>query len=261
MNPESSFSYNALYPLDFNEPVRLPLQMRTFFLKALRRRLQAEGHSKYFDDYVNRFYDSPFLKSFDAAAAKMVEHCYLLHADNDPTASAEIDAYLGNAFDEWIDRFLTETDLHYSNGSSMDSHNPNTYNDALAPAHPELRDKILSVLLLDEEREKSYTDLSEMPLLKLKNARESFLFAEPSEQVFFISDQSIFGSCRIGFAMTNRALYWKVHFHKAQKVFYFEIDSLQLDKEWLLINGKFFNANPAMNVKMMRLLEMLREGV
>jgi len=250
--------YKAKYPLDFGESVRLPVQFRTYFLKTLKERLESEGNSDYFDDYVNTFYDSAFLKSFDEEAKEMAEQSYLLHSDNSPHAARQVDEYLSKKFDALLNRFLiidagnvhdsplTEKVLQYEDRSISNQF---------------LGDMVLDYLNLEEEQEKWYSNIEEMPKLKLKNALDYFLFTEGAEKVFLICDQTIFGSCREGFALTNKGLYWKAHFNKAQQLDYKEIKSIELSEEWLVINGKFFNANPAINVKMMHLLKKLSGGV
>ena len=115
-------------------------------------------------------------------------------------------------------------------------------------------------LALDLEGEKVYTDFLKMPLDKLKNASKSFLFPEKDEKILFICDQSILGSCKEGFAMTEKALYWKAHLEKARAVDYRLLDEIKRTKEWISINGDFFNVSPSINLKMMKLLKKLRNG-
>jgi hypothetical protein len=246
--------YSAKYPLDFGESVRLPVQFRTYFLKTLRERLEAEGNSDYFDDYVNTFYDSSFLKSFDNEAKDMAEQSYLLHSDQSPNAAREVDEYLSEKFETLLNRFLIieAGDVH----DSPLSEKVMQYQDR-SIADQYLGDMILDYLNLEEEQEKWYSNTNDMPKLKLKNALDFFLFADAIEKVFLICDQTIFGSCREGFALTDKNLYWKAHFNKPQQLNYKEIKSIELSEEWLVINGKFFNANPAINVKMMHLLKKL----
>ena len=69
-----------------------------------------------------------------------------------------------------------------------------------------------------------------------------------------IADQTIFGSCKEGFSLTEKGIYWKAHFEKANKVFFQEITSIKKEKDWITINGHFFNVSPSMNIKMMKLL-------
>lgn len=109
-----------------------------------------------------------------------------------------------------------------------------------------------------EPNERVYTDLIKMPVDKLKNAGKFFLFPEQREErIFFICDQSLLGSCKEGFAMTDQALYWKAHLQTARRIRYRGPLEVQREKGWLLINGEFFNANPRLNIRMMKLLRKL----
>lgn len=252
----TEYEYQAKYPLDFRETVRLPLQLRTYFLKALRERLIAEGNGQYFDDYVDRFYETSFLQTFDEAAKEMVEHCYLLHKGHFTLAQRQVDAYLTEKFQSLMNTFII------SEGSKI--HTPPITDkvlqyDETSVSDQRMGDMVLDYLDMEEEQEQWYADMTEMPSHKLQNAYDRFLFVEHSESIFLICDQTIFGSCNEGFALTNKALYWKAHFNKAQRMNYNEIDTIELTEEWLVLNGKFFNANPAINVKMMHLLKKLQE--
>jgi hypothetical protein len=259
-------SYKVKYPLDFGETVRLPFQLRTFFLKALKNHLEAEGKGRSFDELVNRFYDSPFLKHFDATAMDMAEQSYLFHSDSSPDAEWEVDMYLDKQFEILINHFVSEDGIPINNNLTFGGTSPVTEN-ALPQTsrgassglvEPARKNLVLETLQLNEEQEKWYTDLATMSKQKLQNALDFFLFTTPDEQIFLICDQTIFGSCREGFALTDRAIYWRAHFNKAQQIHYKDIESLELSKEWLVINGQYFNATPAVNVKMMHLLKKLK---
>ncbi|MEM1215699.1 MAG: zinc ribbon domain-containing protein [Bacteroidota bacterium] len=102
-----------------------------------------------------------------------------------------------------------------------------------------------------------YTDFLRMPERKLKHASQHFLFAERNEQLWFICDQSLLGSTKKGFAMTDRALYWKTGLQPAQRVYYHKLFSLEKEREWLLINELYFNADPQLNTRMIWLLRRL----
>ena len=96
-----------------------------------------------------------------------------------------------------------------------------------------------------------------MPVEKVKNAGKFFLFPEIEERILFICDQSAFGSCKEGFAMTDKALYWKAYLEKAKVVHYDNIRILEKAKNWITINGFFFNVNQGINVKLLKLLRKI----
>ncbi|MFK7808728.1 MAG: zinc ribbon domain-containing protein [Saprospiraceae bacterium] len=256
--------YSPKYPLDFAEAVRLPVQLRTYFLKTVRECLEEMGQSGLFDEYVDTFYETDFLDHFDEAAKGIAEQSYLLQADQSPNAARLVDQYLTEEFEKLMAALQTKegSDLSNSSNDQTDNSNPTTFDlepneEEKSVANQQIGDLILDELKLTEEQEKWYADLDNMPETKLRNAFNSFLKADVSERIFLICDQTVFGSCREGFALTDRALYWKAHFNKSQKIYYNDISSVELSEEWLIINGKFFNASPAINVKMMHLLEKL----
>jgi len=110
-----------------------------------------------------------------------------------------------------------------------------------------------------QEKEVVYTDFLVMPMEKLKNASKSFLFPAPKEKILLICDQSLFGSCKEGFAITERALYWKAHLEKPQQLNFENIMQVEKSKEWITLNGFFFNVNPRLNLKMMKLIKKIKQ--
>lgn len=115
----------------------------------------------------------------------------------------------------------------------------------------------LDYLDFAHESETVYTDFLQMPMEKLRTAGQSFLFPDKQERILLICDQSILGTCREGFALTEKALYWKAHLANPVKVFFSELREIKPEKDWIKINGQFFNANPSLNIKMMRFLRAI----
>lgn len=110
-----------------------------------------------------------------------------------------------------------------------------------------------------QETESVYTDFLAMPVDHLRNASKYFLFPEKSERIFFICDQSIFGGCTEGFAITERGLYWKAPLAKAKRYLFLDEANLELSKEWLTINDSFFNAGTTLNYKIFKLLKKMHQ--
>lgn len=115
----------------------------------------------------------------------------------------------------------------------------------------------MDFLDFEREEERVYTDFIQLPVKKIKNAAKQFLFPEKEELIWFICDQSLLGNAKEGFAMTDKALYWKSGLQPAQRVYYHKVYSIQKEKEWLLINDLFFNATPSLNTKIIWLLRRL----
>ncbi len=114
---------------------------------------------------------------------------------------------------------------------------------------------------LDFSNEKDtlvYTDFTRIPFDKLKNATQSFLFPGREEKVLLICDQTIMASCKEGFAMTDKGLYWRNPFSKPKSVFYRNLQHLERKDDWITINHLFFNANKTLNVKLMLLLMKIK---
>lgn len=123
----------------------------------------------------------------------------------------------------------------------------------------ELFQMAMDYLNFDIEDEPVYTDFLKMPVGKLKAAGKSFLFPEPKEKILFICDLSLLGSCREGFSMTEKAIYWKIPMQKARKVAYTELEEIKRVEDWITINGNFFHVNPMLNVRVLKLLKKLKK--
>lgn len=117
---------------------------------------------------------------------------------------------------------------------------------------------ILDYLDFAQEKEKVYTDLLKIPPDRLKTAGQSFLFPARDEKIFLFADQSLLGTGKEGFALTDRALYWKAPLQKARYVAYANLLSCERQDSWITINTYFFNAGFSLNLKMLRLLDKLR---
>jgi hypothetical protein len=115
----------------------------------------------------------------------------------------------------------------------------------------------LDLLDFSRESERIYTSVLELTEEQVRNVSRHFLAPEPGERIWFICDQGLLGKMRKGFAMTDKALYWKTRLQGAQRVYYHKLRSLTKEKEWLLINELYFNATPSLNTKLIWLLRKL----
>ncbi len=114
-------------------------------------------------------------------------------------------------------------------------------------------------LELDLETDPVYTDFVRMPTRKLKNAMQYFLTASPQERIYFILDQSLLGNCRNGFALTDVGIYWCSLLNDPGAAFYQDLTDLRIDPTgFLSINGQYFDAGPALNLKLCLLLAKLQ---
>ena len=225
------------------------------FFPALRTRIKEEIGEGQYARYAERVYESGFRDLLHRRAGGIADKIEQSHAEG------LIDQ---QAIDYWIEKFNSEL-LDYFLIRHCKDLNPLPipeailrYQDATWPAL-NLFQMALDYLDFAREKEVVYTDFLVMPMEKLKNASKSFLFPAPKEKILLICDQSLFGSCKEGFALTEKSLYWKAHLEKPQQVAYDNIKSVVRSKEWLMINDSFFNVNPGFNLKMMKLLKKIKQ--
>ncbi|RMG78858.1 MAG: hypothetical protein D6714_17290 [Bacteroidetes bacterium] len=222
------------------------------FTLALRHRIEEEHDTAQLETYLLHFARSGFKQTFDFRIRQLAEQVLKFRETGQTHREKRL---LNDAFEEALDYFI----IHYCK-------NINTIPlpDAILKYQTIRRDKvdlgkmIMDYLDFENEPEKVFTDFITMPVQKLKNAGQTFLFPQKAERIFFICDQSLLGSCKEGFAMTEKAIYWKAHFEPAQRVAYDALDVVRREKEWITINGLFFNVNPSLNLKLMKLLKRIK---
>ncbi|MCB0641187.1 MAG: hypothetical protein KDC44_06085, partial [Phaeodactylibacter sp.] len=118
----------------------------------------------------------------------------------------------------------------------------------------------MDYLAFEQEPEESvFFNFLQMPVEKLRNAGKSFFFPEKDERIYFLCDQSLLGSLKEGYAMTEKAIYWKAPFEKPRKVLYSNLHNVVREKDWIRINDLFFNATLTLNVRMMKLLKKIHD--
>lgn len=230
-------------------------ELVALFTEAFKKRIEEEHNNTKFEDYAKRFNESDFKISFEFRVKQLAEEIEKIQIRN-KNPEVEKKALLDRAFEDLLDYFiirfcvdfneidLPETILKYQN---------------IKPQDIDKAQMILDYLDFDKEDEIVYTDFLKMPFDKLKNAGQSFLFPEKEEKILFICDQSLMGSCKEGFALTEKGIYWKAHFEKAEKVLYHDLTEIKRQEDWITINGHFFNVNKSINLKLLKLLKRLRD--
>ncbi|NJB85669.1 GNAT superfamily N-acetyltransferase [Lewinella marina] len=103
-----------------------------------------------------------------------------------------------------------------------------------------------------------YTDFVTMPPRILKNATAGYLQATRDERVLFICDQSLFGNGKVGYAMTDAAIYWKSVLQPASAATYTTLGKLERQGDHLLVDGQYLNAGEPFNLRLALLLDKLR---
>ncbi|MCB9284445.1 MAG: zinc ribbon domain-containing protein [Lewinellaceae bacterium] len=240
-------------PRNFSAPG--PEDIAAHFFETLRYKVREEQDASLQEQYLQRFRESDFGRIFDiridqltAAAADLADH----HSQPKEAIAAFLDPALDDLSDFFIIRYcrdlhvvpIPEAVLQYQQ---------------MAPEQIDLFRFIMDYLHFESEPETVYTNLLQMPVEKLRNASQAFLFPAKQERIFFICDLSLLGSCKEGFAMTDKALYWKTPLEKARKVAFSGLEQIRREKDWLQINGLFFHASRTLDVRLMKLLRRLKK--
>ncbi len=219
-------------------------------MSRLRSRVEAEQDATKVPTYQERLYSSGYRETVQRRLTQWVEEW----RSKTPEEKAGAPEALRYLLDDLLDFFfiihcadlntvaLPEVMLSYQR-------RPLSEIDAAKMA--------MDFLDFEREEERVYTNFIELPVKKIRNAGKYFLFPEREERIWFICDQSLLGNARKGFAMTEKALYWKSGLQGAQRVYYHKLFSLKREQEWLLINDLYFNATPSLNTKMIWLLRRL----
>ncbi|MEM7572725.1 MAG: GNAT family N-acetyltransferase [Bacteroidota bacterium] len=117
---------------------------------------------------------------------------------------------------------------------------------------------VMDYLNLAEESEEVYTDFVQMPAKVLRNASKQYLRATKDERVLFVCDQSLLGTGKQGFAMTDVAVYWRPVLQSANSLLYQDIETVVVKGDHLLINGQYFDGGQRLNRKLALLLRRLK---
>lgn len=255
--PPAAGSYQPRYPITGLSTIAILEEVRSHFFQALKARVAIQSAPEKYSAYVASFYSSGFHYFFEEQIAALADLLLPLVELGSERAQIRIDQLLEDQYEAILDRFTIEQTKHLnliqlSNGVLR-------YEAINSPTDLPIDQLIFDYLDLDREHnEKIYTNFKEMPLAKIKNASQHFLFPERNEPILVIGDQTLFGSCKEGFAFTSAALYWKAHFNKAQRVYYTELYDIEREQEWLNINGHYFHVSPSLNFKIAKLLRKLR---
>ena len=252
---KKSPKYRAKYPLDFRESHTLSSQIQAHFLKAFKDRISLEHKESQWAEYQQCYETSVVKDSFAIRSQQIAEECYTIHTQQSATINMEIDALLEDSFEATLDHFII---LYCRHLNEIDLPEAILQYGIANLGNVDIPQMILDYLDLENEPENYYTDFIQMPIAKLKNASESFLFPQRDEKIILICDQTVLGSCKEGFAFTDIGLFWKAHFNEAQQIYFSELKHILREKEWITINNLFFNVSPSVNLKMMKLLKRLK---
>ncbi|MBV6652209.1 MAG: zinc ribbon domain-containing protein [Mameliella sp.] len=230
-------------------------QLSETFFGTLRAKIEEEQPGTSWENYQELLYESGFRDLLHRRDAQLADELRYLHEQE--AAVFEQNNKVNVHMEELTDYFL----IHYA-GSLNTIPLPQTI---LKHQGPGADDQPLESVIFDyldfgnEPNETVYTDFVKMPVQKLRNAGKFFLKPERrDERIYFICDQSLLGSCKEGFAMTERGLYWKAQLQVPHHALYESLREVRREKDWLIIDGSFFNINPGFNIKMLKLLKRLQ---
>lgn len=240
------------YELDLNGNV--VEQISELFITALHTRLIEEHQPSRQAEYMEELYRSGFRETVQLRAQQLAEEAVRLE-QTDLNGPLKVSRMLDTAYNDLLDYFIIHYCQHLNAIELPEAILKYQY---VARENLNLFQMVFDYLDFTNEKETVYTDFLSMPLDKLRNAGKSFLKPQKDERILFICDQTLFGSVKEGFALTEAAIYWKAQFQKAQAVRYRDLQTVERQKDWLHINGHFFNVNPSLNLKMMKLLKKLR---
>ena len=246
-----SIKANDIFDKSYQEGLEQEVADR--FSLAFEKRLKEEHHRKLHGAYIDRFFKSDFRTSADYRIRQLAEYLRGISGEKKEVENQK-SVILQQAFEELIDYFIVRfcADL-----------NETLYPEAMLKYQGLESDKIdLAQMVFDyldfeNEDESVFTNFVSMPAKKLKNAADSFLQPAKGETLYFICDLSILGNCKDGFAMTDKALFWKMPIEKKQRVFFKKLKEIKREEDWMSINGIFFNAGKSLNLKLIRLLKRL----
>ncbi len=248
--------YEPQFPLDF-DPETLCDQVKALFFRGLRQRVIEEQDAAKYSDYVEKFYHSDFSKIYTVRADQIAEDVLILWERRGAAALPEIDRRMDAAFEGLMDYFFVK----YCSDLNKIKLPEGILKYEKPPADSNGVWKMMQDFLdFENEKEAFDFDFIEMEKERLENACRNFLTAERQERVYFICDLSLKGSCKDGFAMTDRGIYWRAPFDKPRKVPFRELSEIKKEKDWLTINGHFFTTNPSLNLKMYKLLKKLKNA-
>jgi hypothetical protein len=226
---------------------------KVLFFEALRNRVEEEHNPLLYSDYVERFYRSDFQKFMHSSL-----DLWQVEMQRMKTKQIE-ENYIAALQEKWLSKWLN----YFIIKECADLNEVRLNEKILIYDELLLSDINLDLMFEDflqlnfEKSVKIYKNFFTMPSEKLEAAIKSFASVPRTERILFIADSSITGTCKEGFAMSNEALYWKAPLEKAQRVEFSALSSVVRHKDWIEINGLFFNIGKNLNMKLLRLLKTL----
>lgn len=251
---KDTYVYKPIFVVQLSDELALEEAIKTYFFQALRTTVIEISNEKKYSEYVQIFYDSGFNFYFSQRQKQLIRDLqripYLYPNDID----YQVDILIDDAFEAILNRFTASHTQELNEWQPPDV----TRWELIKKEDLNLEKMIFDYLAIEPNDEKHYTNFLTMPVPKLKNAWKSFLFATQAEMPLIISDQTVFGSCKEGYAITNKGIYWKAFFNSPNRFYFEELYDIRKEQDWININGQYFHVNQRMNFKLLKLLKKLR---
>ena len=246
--------YNEASKYDFQQLDVLENQIKALFFEELKR-LAAWVSPDGVDKYLQEFYFQNYAATVARRAEQIAEEFAELNYRQSYPSVIQLEKQLENAVSS-----LALYHIVYNCRQINPLQIPERLMryESAARGNVDLKNMIFDYLDFPSERERVFTDFVKMPYATLQNAAKHFLFAAKGEFIYFISDSTLLGSGKEGFAMTEFGLYWKAPLEKPQRLYFHQIARLERKKTWIEINNRFFHVNTSLDVKMLLLLEKLK---
>lgn len=232
----------------------VPQQFSEQFFTHLKYRLQEESDPDMFQAYSERVYESTYRDRI-SEKGKQLQQQVRQRESQGKLDVPKFNRYVLDTLQDMLDEFIIR---HCADLNSVPLPEAILKYQQKEWSEISIYRMVMDYLDFDQESEKPYTDFLKMPVEKLKNAGNHFLFPARKEKILFIVDTSLLGNCKEGFAMTEHAVYWKFPLQKARLVNYDRLEQIERVENWITINGFFFNVNPSLNLKMQKLLKKIR---
>jgi len=251
---KNTFVYQPIYNITLDNLLLMQEEIKNYFFKSLRITVQTISDEKKYSEYVQTFYDSGFNFYFSQRSRQLIDDLQLIPNLYPNDIDYQIDLLIDNTFESLLDRFITTHTQELNTWQPPDV----TRWELIKKEDLDVEKMIFDYLDITDDDTKHYLNFINVPLPKLKNAHKSFLFAEKTERLLVLSDQTIFGSCKEGYAITNKGIYWKAFFNKPNHYFFEELYDIRREQDWIKVNGQYFHVDEKMNFKLLKLLKKLR---
>jgi hypothetical protein len=233
----------------------LPLlpQIREQFFLSLKVRMEREHPLIPYNTVAERIYTSGFRDELSVKFEKLA-HIIDEELKMDILSIPYLNLKIEDLFENLIDLFL----IRFCQDLIKDSFSSSIIGfQDLLPSEIDWSQLIYTYLEPEKSGVRCYMNFKDLNPVKIKQFTSSFLFPEPLEKIFFVADLSLLANASEGFALTDKAIYWRVPFKKERAVPYHLIKDIRIEKSWVLINNHYFNANDFLNPKILRLLSKL----